>query len=196
MITRTSLELENLNNSLGGWRDDEWVERPEGSLRLTTYSNQRLFSDDHAVFKEPLCHRSDGRLVPARRAALAGQPPGIAVLTQMKDKGEWTAPRKIYYDVVFKKMQFENTQGRGKNNPFFHLLSVSLPFLYLSIQQGWERSRVAEKERESGAMFKVLVSQINFMLTDGLFHWKRCSLPGVCGWVWASATIKTIVAFV
>lgn len=75
-----------------------------------------------------------------------------SLLTQMKDKGEWTAPRKIYYGVVFKKMQFENTQGRGKNNPFFHLLSISLPFLYLSIQQGWERSGVAEKERESGAM--------------------------------------------
>lgn len=150
MITRTSLELENLNNSLGGWRNDDWVESPEGSPRLTTYNNQRLFNDDHAGFKQPLCHRSDGRLVPARRAALAGQPPIITVHTYERQR-RMDSSKEIYYGVVFKKIQLENTQGQGKNNPFFHLLSVSLLFLYLSIQQGWEPSRVAEKERESGA---------------------------------------------
>lgn len=102
-------------------------------------------------FKQPLCHHSDGRLVPAGRAALAGQPPVITVHTYERQKG-MDSSKKMYYGVVFKKTQLENTEGRGKNNPFFHLLSVSLLFLYLSIQQGWELGGVAEKERESGAM--------------------------------------------
>lgn len=49
-------------------------------------------------FKQPLCHRSDGRLVPAGRAALAGQPPVITVHTYEKQKGERTAPRKPMMD--------------------------------------------------------------------------------------------------
>lgn len=102
-------------------------------------------------FKQPLCHHSDRRLVPAGRAALVGQPPVITVHTYERQRGI-DSSKKIYYGVVFRKAQLKNILGQGKNNPFFHPLPVSLLFLYLSIQRGWELSGVAEKERESGAM--------------------------------------------
>lgn len=62
--------------------------------------------------------------------------------------------KKIYYGVVLKKTQLENTQGQAKSIPFFHLLSFSVHLLslYLPIQQSWEHGGVAEKERESEAM--------------------------------------------
>lgn len=62
--------------------------------------------------------------------------------------------KKIYYGVVLEKTQLENTQGQAKELPFFHPLSASVShlFLCLFIQQSWEHSGVAGKERESEAM--------------------------------------------
>lgn len=61
-------------------------------------------------FKQPLCQPSDGHMVPAGMAALAGKPPIFIVHTYERQKG-MDSSKKIYNGVVFKKTQLENTQG-------------------------------------------------------------------------------------
>ena len=97
-------------------------------------------------FKQPLRQHSDGRLVPAGRAALAVQSPVFIVHTYEWQKGVDNS-KKSYYGAVLKKTWLENTQGQARNTLFFHLLAVSLLSLYRSIQQSWEHTGVAELER-------------------------------------------------
>lgn len=87
-------------------------------------------------FKQPLCQHSDGRLVPAGRAALAVQSPVFIVHTYEWQKGV-DGSKKSYYGPVLKKTRLKTLKDKQETFSFsISSLSASFPFIAPSNKAG------------------------------------------------------------
>lgn len=109
-----------------------------------------------------------------------------SLFTHMKGKREWTVPKRSIMGWCLRKHSWKTLKDIKKTSLFPSLFCFCQPPFPLSVRPtklGTQQSEKRKKEKPSPSKSssRFIISQIKFMLTDGPFHWKLYSLPGVCG---------------
>lgn len=121
-------------------------------------------------FKQPLGQHSDGRVVPAGRATVAGQLPIFIVHTYEREKGIDSS----------KKTQLENTQDKQKNCLFPSLLILCPSLFPLSLQPTKLGTQCSERKREKlKSCLSKSTTQVHNQPNQVYSYWRAVPLKAV-----------------